>query len=174
VTGFSAALLLNLFEWLIQDQPGAMPLSDDWWTSWFPSYPFWAVFLLVGFMGRRRVMENPLGREEVEGSRAEDPVAKQFIFDRVFKIYTAKYGKELDAQIIQAMKASLRSEDEAIKLFEECESLGNDARHFMRLKVFGQINESTVRMELMKEHPDLSVQSLDRAMEFGEEQVPKD
>ena len=150
--GLLGVLVMNLAEWILMDVPAAEPFSDGWWTGWLPGYAFLSVFLLVGLAGRRAAGGNKLFVEEVEGAATAsqpDPVSQQLVFDRVFKIYVDRYGKETTAQIMQAIRAVLRSADEALLLFERCESLGNDARHFMRRKVFGHMSMPDVRKELM-------------------------
>lgn len=48
LTGLLITLGLNLIGDLALQQPAANPLGDQWWSSWFPLYIVWFVFLLLG------------------------------------------------------------------------------------------------------------------------------
>lgn len=48
LAGTFITLTLNIIGFLALKHPAALPFHDQWWTSWFPLYAIWFVFLLVG------------------------------------------------------------------------------------------------------------------------------
>jgi hypothetical protein len=56
--GSSITLALNLFGTLVLKQHAARFFTDDWWSTWFPSFIVWLGITIVGLgrqlSGRRR------------------------------------------------------------------------------------------------------------------------
>ena len=53
VIGASITLALNLFALLVLRKPAAQLFSDNWWSTWFPSFAVWLCITVVG-VGRHR------------------------------------------------------------------------------------------------------------------------
>ena len=51
--GSSITLALNLFGFLVLKQAAARVFTDDWWSTWFPSFIVWLGITIVG-LGRQR------------------------------------------------------------------------------------------------------------------------
>ena len=50
--GSSITLALNLFGFLVLKQVAARFFTDDWWSTWFPSFIVWLGMTIVG-LGRQ-------------------------------------------------------------------------------------------------------------------------
>jgi hypothetical protein len=48
VAGALITMSLNLIAFLVLKHPAALPYHDQWWSSWFPIYAVWFVFLMIG------------------------------------------------------------------------------------------------------------------------------
>ena len=46
--GSSITLALNLFGFLVLKQSAARFFTDDWWSTWFPSFIVWLGITIVG------------------------------------------------------------------------------------------------------------------------------
>ena len=46
--GLGITLLLNLAGVFVFKRPAAEFLAEGWWSTWFPSYGVWLVFLISG------------------------------------------------------------------------------------------------------------------------------
>jgi hypothetical protein len=51
LVGLAITIALNLVASLVLKKASAEYFSDQWWSSWFPSYIVWLVFIVVGFAG---------------------------------------------------------------------------------------------------------------------------
>jgi hypothetical protein len=52
VLGLAISIVINLAALFLFKKPSAAFFTDPWWSSWFPSYIVWLVFLAVGFSSR--------------------------------------------------------------------------------------------------------------------------
>jgi len=53
-TGIAVQFIVNLVAMLVFNKTSADFFSEQWWSSWFPTYPVWLVFLIVGLSSRRK------------------------------------------------------------------------------------------------------------------------
>jgi hypothetical protein len=48
VVGFVIVLALNCYANIFLAQPAAIPFQSSWYSTWFPNYIIWFVFLSIG------------------------------------------------------------------------------------------------------------------------------
>ena len=49
--GFSIMVSLNIYGHFILHQPAAAPFSNQWWSTWAPSYTVWFIFAVIAYQG---------------------------------------------------------------------------------------------------------------------------
>jgi hypothetical protein len=50
LVGLAIEVVVNLVALLVFKKKAAEFFSEQWWFSWFPSYIFWLVFIVLGFV----------------------------------------------------------------------------------------------------------------------------
>jgi hypothetical protein len=54
LVGLVVAVGVNLIAMLVFKKTSAQFFSEQWWSSWFPTYTVWLVFLIVGLASRNK------------------------------------------------------------------------------------------------------------------------
>ena len=52
--GLGIQVAVNLVVWLASKNSAAEFFSQQWWSTWFPGYPVWLIFIVIGLVGRSR------------------------------------------------------------------------------------------------------------------------
>ena len=52
IVGLGVHIVINLVALLLFKKESAEFFSEQWWSSWFPGFIVWFVFLIVGFANR--------------------------------------------------------------------------------------------------------------------------